>query len=531
MVRPKAAANPGGTPGLTFSHVATAAPSGDRPSLLLDARGLMRGMRTMFAVMACVLATAASAGEISTIGRASVPVSNDAAAVRAAATAQARKAAVTAAVEKVLGPGASRDPRVAGKLDAVVAQVADESYVDTKASTAAGQYSLAVTLVVDDKAFRTLLSDLGIATGTATARGASILAIMDEFVTTARDLNAPLEELTAYRRDSGTTFRDKSKGSASQSSKSTSHDAHSAHVDGWDGAGSDHHQSYDASSDSSNVNVKHDVASAEHDNESYVRLVKYQPKNTGPEKTSQTWNAIAGQLQDYDLRLLDNDVFRSKYFRNHPMTLDQLTNGASLQSYVRSAKSDMKADFFLVGTSVIIDAGKNGSTGDQECTGVVSVKTYSTVDGESIASETISDVTSGRNLDDCAANLSRKLARIAGPIVGARVQEYWKRRDTYGREVVLTLKGLNLPLKTKAAFVKAVKGTPGIEGDTQRVSDANLLQLVVSYKGADPLDQALALQLAELKDFDALDSRTEGNQVILCLGPCAKVEKKLGNKL
>ncbi len=485
----------------------------------------MLGMRAFFVCVALAAAVGVQAGEIQALGRASVPISKDAAAVRATATAQARKAAVTAAVEKVLGPGASRDPRVGNKIGAVVAQVPDDAYVDVKSSSAAGEYQLQVTLVVDDKQFRTLLSDLGIATGTATARSASILAVMDEFITSAREVNAPLEELTAYRREAGASFSDQSRASASSSSSTSSHSSHSAHVDTWDGAGGDSHHGSDASSSASRTRVRNDVAAEQHDNEYYVRLVRFQPRSKTPEKASQTWNSIAGQLQDYDLRLLDNDVFRSRYFKDRPMTLDQLTQSAALAGYVKSAKAEVNADFFLVGTSVIIDAGRNGATGDVECNGVVSLKTYSTVDGESIASETISEVSSGRNLDDCAGNLAKKLGAITGPVIGARVQQYWKRRDTYGREFVLTLKGQSIPLRTRAAFAKAVKALPGVEGDTQRASDATMVQIVVTYKGADPLDQAMALQLGDSKDFDGLDSRTEGNQVTLCLGPCAKVER------
>jgi hypothetical protein len=488
----------------------------------------MLGMRAFFVCVTLALAGGAQAGEIQAIGRAAVPISKDAAAVRAAATAQARKAAVTAAVEKVLGPGASRDPRVGSKIDAVVAQVPDDAYVDVKSSSAAGEYQLSVTLIVDDKQFRTLLSDLGIATGTATARSASILAVMDEFVTSAREVNAPLEELTAYRREAGSSLTDKSRASASSSDSSSSHSSHSAHLETWDGAGSAQHHDAGASSSSSRASSRNDVAAEEHDNEYYLRLVRYQPRSATPERASQTWNAIAGQLQDYDLRLLDNDVFRSRFFKNRPMTLDQLTQGAVLAGYVKSAKTEAKADFFLVGTSVIIDAGKSRATGDVECNGVVSLKTYSTVDGESIASETVSEVSSGRNLDDCAGNLAKKLGAITGPIIGARVQQYWKRRDTYGREFVLTLKGANIPLRTRAAFAKAVKALPGVEADTQRAADATMVQIVVTYRGADPLDQAVAMQLGDSKDFDALDSHTEGNQVTLCLGPCAKVERRGG---
>jgi hypothetical protein len=502
----------------------------------------MLGMRVLVVFAALMFAAQVRAGEIQVMGRAEVPITKDANATRAAATAQARRNAVVAAVEKVLGPGASRDPRIGNKIDSVVAQVPDSAYVDAKSQAVSGQYQMSVTMVVDDKTFRTLLSDLGIAVSTSTVRGAAaILTIMDEYITTPKDIRAPLEELTEYRSNSDARYRERSHASESSASSSSSRSGHSASVDahhsthdGWDGYhdhagvhGRDSGYASDSASGRHSASASGSVAADQHDSQYYFRLVRYQPQNRAPERISQTWNAIAGQLQDYDLRLIDNDQFRSKYFRNHPMTLDELQNGAVLAKYVSYAKNDAKADFFMVGTSVIIDSGRNSATGDMECNGVVSLKTYSTVDGESIASETVSEVSSGRNLDDCSANLAKKLASFTGPIIGARVQEYWKRRETYGREIVLTLKGVNLPLRTRAAFVKAVKSLPGVEGETQqRASDASMVQLVVTYKGADPLDQAVAMQLGADKDFENLDSRTEANQIVLCMGPCAKVERR-----
>jgi hypothetical protein len=184
----------------------------------------------------------------------------------------------------------------------------------------------------------------------------------------------------------------------------------------------------------------------------------------------------------------------------------------------------------MVGTSIIIDAGKSANTGDLECTGVVTLKTYSTLDSESIASETFSEASTGRNINDCAGNLAKKIAAIGGPIIGARVQEYWKRRSTYGREYTLTLVGAGLPLMVKTAFTKALKAVPGVENDVQRASTATRLQMVVTYKGTDPLDQAMAASLAANPAFATLDSRTTGNQVFLCMGPCDETEKAAAKK-
>lgn len=485
------------------------------------------------AALTFVLAGPASAKELEVIGRASVSLAAekgnkppDVQDVRARATRAAKRQAAITAIDKILGPGASKDPRVASQVDAIVAQIADERIVDSKASKVGDEYQVTLTLVLDDKEFRTLLSDLGVAINTAAVRGASILTVMDEFVTTPRDLRAPLEELEEYTRRVGGSIDDKSKGSGSFAGSAAQSSQSGGDHDGPRGGGSRH------ASGSSNMAVKgkaayaNDLSMEVHDDVRYKKLVRYQPKDTGPEKVSQAYNALMGQLQDYDLRVLDNEVFRSKHFKDAPLTIEQMQNGAALSRYVAFARAEANADFFMVGNSIIIDSGKNPNTGDEQCTGLVTIKTYSTVDGEAIASETISEAAAGLNPNDCAANVAKKLARVGGPIIGARVQEYWKRRATYGRELVVTLTGAPLSLMQKTLFSKAVKSLPGVEGDAQRLSNGKQLQLVVTYKGSDPLDQALAMQLASNPAFANLDAHTEGNQVFFCMGPCAEVEKK-----
>ena len=460
--------------------------------------------------------------------------------------------------------------------------------------------------MIDDKEFRTLISDAGIASNTATTRSFAILAVMDEFLTTKKDLRAPLEELTEFHAEKGKSFKDKSinakssnSAAASSASSATSIDARaSTSVDAKASSSGKASGSYSsnldasgkasaagaardsggsasfgasregkvsasenaqfsgersssgsykgssaeslkassaasassASSQSASAVSAKNVASEEHDNVSYKKLVKYQPQNKGPEKTSQTYNALMGQLQDYDLRVVDNDMFRSKYFKSKPITIEQMQNSEELSKYVSFAKKDANADFFMVGTSIIIDQGMNSNTGEQECTGVATVKTYSTVNAESIASETISEAAAGRNLDECAGNLAKKLALVGGPIIGSKVQEYWKRRNTYGREFVLTLTGQTLPLMVKTIFTKTLKGVPGVEGNVQRAATDKEMQIVVTYKGTDPLDQAVFEALSSNPAFASLDSKTDGNQILLCMGPCPKSEADKSQK-
>lgn len=535
--------------------------------------------------------TPALAKELEVTARASVaippqdpasPSPIDPQALRAQAFRAARLKAVKTAIDKVLGPDATRDPKVASKVAAIAEQIPDDRIVDQRGARVGGDYEMSVTLVLDDRAFRTMLSDAGIAVNTATARAYSLLAVMDEFLTRPRDVNAPVEELLEWSHEKGSSSHDRSASSASSvatkadasasqatfkgsaSSKTTASGAHDVSVQGSasdnarlagsaDGAslsasrstsaslkGTDRGSfsasnqesaAVDASSASASAssslaakasNSKKDIGAQSNDVEVYRKLVKYQPQGVAPEKTSQTFNAFMGQLQDYDLRVIDNDVFKSRYFAGRPLTIEQLQDGAELARYVAYARTDANADFFMVGTAVVFDGGQNPNTGFNECTGFVTLKTYSTVDGESIASETISEESAGRNINDCAAVLAKKMAGIGGPIIGARIQEYWKRRSAYGREYVLNLTGKSLPLMVRAAFTRAVKGIPGVENDVQRAASDKQLQVVVTYKGTEPIDQAVAMALASNPAFAELDSRTEGNLIQLCMGPCVE---------
>jgi len=239
-----------------------------------------------------------------------------------------------------------------------------------------------------------------------------------------------------------------------------------------------------------------------------------------PSKTSQAYNAFAGQFQRYDLRIIDNSVFRSKYFKSTPLTVEQMQGSEWLSKYVAYAKAEAKADFLMVGTSTIVDEGTNRHTGDEQCAGTVTLKTFSTVDGESIASETFSESAAGSSSSDCAAMAAKRLAAIGGPVIGARIHDYWKRRCAHGREYVVTLRGDILRQSVRSAFTKALKETPGVERHYQRTSEPTQLQYVVTYKGTDPLDQVLAMALSNTPAFSKLDSWADGNQIQFCIGPC-----------
>lgn len=486
-------------------------------------------MRATLVALVLLSAAVAQAKEIEVLGEATVPLTEghpqD---VKAKATKAAKRKAVMAAIDRILGPDASLNPKVAPKVDAIVAQVPESAIIDRKASRVENNFRVELRLVLDDKTFRTLLSDQGVAINTAGTRASSLLAIMDEFVTSPRNINAPVEELVVYRSSVGSSYSDQSAAAAtdSLSAVQVSKSKVAVAVSDHDGAAGAAHVSARATAVQSEkaAAAQNDVNAESHNDQFYQRLIRYQPSNAKAEKVSQTYNALIGQLQDYDLRLIDNDLFRSRFFAK-PITLNDMTNGEALAKYVGYARAEAKADFFLVGTSVVIDSGKNEHTGEYNCSGLVTVKTYSTQSGESIASDTISETSSGIDPNGCAGNVARKLARIAGANIGARVQDYWKRRSTFGKDYVLTLSGAGMTLGMRVAFFKAIKGLAGMESVQQRTSTDSLIEVAVTYKGNDPIDQAVAESLSSNAAFSTLDAVSDGTHIQFCLGPCVRARK------
>lgn len=523
----------------------------------------------------------AGAADFEVSGRGGVAISSgNPQTVKALSLSVAKRNALEAGINRVNGPDSARDPKVADKLPALLDQISDERFFNRRSQSVGDQYETTLTLVMDDMEFKRLLSDAGIAANTTTARSFAILAVMDEFRRLPSDQRVPLEELEEFSSSKGKSFKDKSidlksskAASASAATSSSAVDARASASgkasgsydssidakrsatldasarDGYGGQGSisgsasgslsardkgsfsaeqNRAASYKESNASSAASASassntalsaKNVYSEEHDDVRYKKLIKYQPQNRGPEQISMTYNAFKGRMQEYDLKVLDNDLFRSKYFKNKPITIEQMQKGEELAKYVGYARTDAKADFFLVGSSILIDGGTSSVTGEALCTGVMTVKIFSTISSEDIASDTTSETAAGRNADDCAANVAKKLAAVGGPIISARVQDYWKRRNTYGREYVITLQGAALPDSATRGLSKALKSVPGVEKATLRSQNETEYQMVVVYKGEslkDELDDKLDLNPL----FAARHSRVDSDQILICMAAC-----------
>ncbi len=521
-------------------------------------------------------------------GRASVSASGDPQTIKALAIRAAKKQAVVAGIDRIVGPDASQSPEAQSKIQRITDNINDNKIIDSKGLRVGADYEMVVTIVIDDNDFRNLITDAGLAANTNAVRaGGKILAVMDEFLTNPRDLKQPLEELTEFRSEKGKSFKDKSVAAGANSSAAAAQASSSKTVDAAAASNAKASGSYDSRLDASgresvagsardgsgsvavgssregslssrdkgqfsgeassaasykernasnaasasaqnasSISAKN-VQSEDHDNVYYKKLVKYQPQNAAPEKVSQTYNAMVGMLNKYDLQVADNDMFRSKYFKNKPITIEQMQNSEQLVKYVSFARSEAKADYFMVGTTIIIDSGLNPNSGSVTCTGVTTVKTYATEGAESIASTTVSEAAEGRQINECAGNLAIKLAAIAGAELGAAVQERAKKRTTYGNDYFVTLTGKGMTAILKLQFSKALKSIPGLATPNQRSSSDTELQYAVTFKGdAASLTDSLIEALSSNPLFGSLQTSASGNDLRFCLGPCGKVVKK-----
>lgn len=254
-------------------------------------------------------------------------------------------AATAAADDAVIGEG--RAPLGSGNSAAIrgVAKQMRDARVASE-ETIGNEFVTRVEVTVDRKQIRNAIR--GTELDKLSDRSFSILMLVDEFITSARDLNLPLEELTGMKYDAGSSFRDKSIRAASSKSSSSAAVGYSASVDAVAGASSrmsgsqtdasgtrsgqggataaaalSTRKNYAAAGSSKSSRSAIDarnVASSSHETASYKKLVKYQDTSK-PTSKPLFLNEFAGKLRDYDLRLLDSLNAKSKFFGDKPISL------------------------------------------------------------------------------------------------------------------------------------------------------------------------------------------------------------------
>lgn len=216
-----------------------------------------------------------------------------------------------------------------------------------------------------------------------------------------------MKEFTSYFSDKSYAYDEKASYDAKESAKASESSSYSskgksASASGYAygnyygaGAGvaarSSSHNNSGKSSASASYNAsesaRYSQSERQNDIQNFVKYVEYQTPSTTPERENQTLTSIARAASKYDLRLMNSDVFRSRYLKGKSMTIQQLLSDAELEKLAVAARQE-KADWFMVGSSYIYDRGRSGATGQFVCDGALSYKIYSVDDGTLMGGDT-----------------------------------------------------------------------------------------------------------------------------------------------
>lgn len=468
---------------------------------------------------------------------------------------KALAAAINTLIDRTLGANASKKPELQEKFDEILSQsstfIVDQNYTGEIQDNL---YVAHAYLTIDDGEFRTLLSDLGVAINTQAVRAHSIMIVLDEFFARPSDLskNVLTKEVTTYAYGYDEKLKDKEQASASNYSKSNASgkSANTYNVNakskgnynygssggysnaygggGYSSSGSEsHNNSYRSSGASANSynrssasgsksSYGHFVDYSKKENEFFQNIKEYDVLSPKAENLNYTQPALQESFINYDIRSLDNDVFKSKYFKGNSISSDKLSNSAELAKYVEAARKDAKADFFAIGVSYITDNGKSPNTGKNIADGNVFVKVYSTSDSELIASGTFTETASGNSADQARSAVARKIGNELGEVLAKKIQDYWKRRMMYGSEYIVQIKGNFIPVE-KMTISNAIQGVNGVKNVVTRTSDSSYVEYTVNYSGQNSAADAIFMNLYQSSmssKFKNYDYKINGNQII-----------------
>lgn len=470
-------------------------------------------------------------------GEGSSPINKkDAIATRNQAFNQAKTDAVIALIKKINGPQAMQEAEA--HLADIVKQV-DNTYVINRGSQSSKtELTTSVSIEIDDHEFRNILNDVGLSK--KTSRTSPIMIVMDEYFGVPRDNSKPVKEFTHFFSDKSYSYDEKASydtkesakasESASYSSKGRSASASGYAYDNYYGAGagvaarsaSHNNSGKSASSASYNASESARYSQSERQNniQNFVKYVEYQTPSTTPEKQNHTLNAIAQAASKYDLRLMDSDLFRSRYLKGKSMTIQQLLSDAELAKLAVAARQE-KADWFMVGSSHIYDRGRSSTTGQFVCDGAVSYKIYSVNDGSLMGGDTRTESSSGATTDTCRTNVARKLGEMTLSDVGPQILTYSKNRSMYGKEYTIFVKSMSGAVSTRLGddLYVALDEISGTENIDIRTQDGKLVEITMTYKSDKPLTAELAKALRRVNPVLSNAERLQANETItLCIG-------------
>ncbi|MGL5404171.1 MAG: hypothetical protein ACRC9I_10510 [Acinetobacter sp.] len=485
-----------------------------------------------------VISNIAHAEIVSVIGIGKSPIiKKDQNLTRNTASDLAKADAVSALIIKINGMQSLSEAKLL--LPQIINQV-NPAYFSNLGSQTDGENNLVtrVNLEIDDKEFRTILNDYGLSK--KNSRTSPIMIVMDEYFGVPRDNSKPVKEFTSYFNDQSysndekAAYSSREKASASSresaSSQGRSSSGYVGGYDNWYGSGAyaagskTSHNNKSSSSASASYSTSEDASYSQKERQnniqSFVKYVEYQTPSVVPEKVNQTLNSIAQNAAKYDLRLMDSDLFRSKYLKGRNMTIQQLLSDAELAKFAAAAR-ETKADWFMAGSSNIFDRGRSSATGQYVCDGAVTFKVYSVDDATLMGGETRTESASGATAEACRTNVAAKLGELAVSNVGPQILNYAKNRSMYGKEITIFVKSITNNVSTRLGddLYEALDQIAGTENINIRSQDGKLVEITMGYKSDKPLTVELNKALRQVNQTLASAERIQqGNTITLCIG-------------
>ena len=512
-------------------------------------RGLMARIALLLSLAVPAVASAEML-EVIGVGKAPINPDNNSATVTAA-TRNAKRAAVEELLMKLISPTAPNDPKVKAAMEKILIQVGDNKIVKRSATKdEENNYELTITVRIDTLEFLKLMQTQGIAP--TADRLSKVLVVMDEYHTTPTDKQKPLREVVEYSHDKTATSeaslsaahsassdtrasaRSSYDGSANyaagRSSSGYSQGGYSGAYGGGGYAAGGSSSGYAAGSASVSANNAADYSNQSAESSSidkksfdqkkdvvnFKKLVEYQPQNVGPDKENLTYAALMREARKFDLAMMDNSVLRSTYFRGKALTIQEMDNSPELSRYVEFARKN-KADYFMMGNSIIRDLGHN------QCDGVVSLKAFSTEDNELLAADMHNESARGTSSDDCRATVANKLAYFVGKTIGSSIKDYHRQREVSGKEYTVVLMSAmgDLTGRMTSSFSRALNNLKGLNSKVNvRNSTNREYEVMLAYRGDAPFADALGDVLDAVPALKQADYTVNGTRVEVCLeGP------------
>lgn len=457
-----------------------------------------------------------------------------------AAKNNAKRNAVNVAIRSLIGPAAANDPKVKEAIENILPQIDDSKIIRHNPSRdGENNYVLPITIRIDDLEFRQLLQTEGIAP--TADRTSKVLALMDEYHTTPTDMQKPLKEVIEYSHDKTATSEaslsaasgasSETKASSREASASSANYAakaqYGAHASGYGysaggsasgqvaASGAQRSQSSADYSDKSSESARLDTKSFDQQKNvvNFKKLVEYQPRNVGPSKSNATYNELLNMAGQYDLNFMNSTVFRSKYFPNKAVTLDDLANGPELDKYVQQARKE-GAEYFMMGNAIMRDLGHN------QCDGDVSIAAYSVDDNTSLTATTHNESARGTSPDDCRVTLAKKLAYFVGKTIGHSIKNYSRQRAQSGKEyrIILLSSADGLGGRMVNSFSKNLRNIKGLNSKlNERTNTGSMYEVVLTYKGEVPFSDAVTQVLDSMPAMNQADFEVMGTTVTICL--------------